>query len=170
MPYEELYPQVVTVPNPSSYASLARWRNDIRLMWMTGKSLAFENMSIKISIKGGVESEIMQIYGPLEIVGLQKIYRLLNADDVLKAGFSCTLVYDAESKYEDDTPYTRNLSEYNSWDFDTLPGYLEGWVPVRMENDANEKTRTGEIFKADSWATFEEMRYDEADEYEDHCY
>ncbi|KAK4892324.1 hypothetical protein LTR27_009158 [Elasticomyces elasticus] len=149
---------------------LARWRNDIRLMFIAGQPLAIENVSIKISIKSGVESETIQIYGPLEIIGLQKIYRLLNADDVVEAEFSCTLVYDAKPKYEDDTPYTRTQSEYDSWDFDTLPGYLEGWVPDRTENDANEETRSGEIFKADSWATFEETRYDEADEYGDHCY
>ncbi|KAK5687733.1 hypothetical protein LTS10_001873 [Elasticomyces elasticus] len=153
---EGLYQQVVTVPNPSSYSSLARWRNDIRLMWMAGKSLTIEDMSIKISIKDGVESETLQIYGPLETVALQKIYRLLNADDVVKAEFSCTLVYDAKPKYEDDTPYTRTLSEYNSWDFDTLPGYLESWAPDKATNDANEETRSDAILEADARAIFEE--------------
>ncbi|KAK5711523.1 hypothetical protein LTR17_018351 [Elasticomyces elasticus] len=166
MPKHELNQLVIDVPNPSSYANLARWRNDIRVMWMAGEFLAIEDMSIKISIKEGVvESKNMRIYSPSEFVSLQKAYRLLNADDVLKAHFSCTLAHDAKPQYEDDKPYTRTKDEYSSWDAEIPPGYIEGWIPDKATNDANEETRSDAILEADARATHEETRYDEADEY-----
>ncbi|KAK3626767.1 hypothetical protein LTR56_019585 [Elasticomyces elasticus] len=136
-------------------------------MFIAGKSLAIESISIKISIESGVESETMRIYGPGEFTSLRQIYRLLNADDVVKVEFSCTLIHDTKPQYENDEPYSRTKSEYGFYDAELTPGYVEGWVPDKADDETKEKIRRWAILEADSRAIHEESRYDEADEYGD---
>ncbi|KAK4944714.1 hypothetical protein LTR10_015884 [Elasticomyces elasticus] len=96
------------VANPGTYASLARWRNDVRTLFLGGPG-KLQDIRLKITSEDGSCLDAMLIYGFDEVMSLQEVYQRLNADGVVKAEFSCT-AYIFPQRYEDDRPYGRTAA------------------------------------------------------------